>query len=398
MLKVAFVVQRYGLEVNGGAELHCRWIAEHMSKYWNVQVLTTCAVDYMTWKNEYNPGIDSINGVAVRRFPVDEQRDIKKFNQFSKIIFGHNNSFEDEITWMKLQGPYSSSLLSHLKEKKDHYDYFIFFTYLYATTFFGLPIVKDKAILVPTAHDEPPIYLKIFDELFNKPVYFIYNSQQEMEFLLRRFKSLKKGKIIGVGINFPDDINGDKFRKKYHLKKDFILFIGRIDMSKRCDELFDFFLRYKKNHKKDIHLVLLGKAQMEIPRSKDIIPLGFVSEQDKFDALDAARLLIVPSPYESLSMASLEAFLTATPVLANGKCKVLIELCRNSHGGLYYTNQSEFSECLDFLLDNNKISKKIGKQGKDYANRNYNWNTIKDKYIEMIKDLTPLHSTIGTIE
>jgi len=168
-LKIAFVVQRYGLEVNGGAEFHCRLVAEHLSKYFDVEVLTTCAVDYITWKNDYPEGVETLNGVLVRRFPVDYERDLLKFNKFSEKIFGNIHTCEDEVEWMKLQGPYSTKLLYYIKNTKDDYTYFIFFTYLYCTTFFGLPLVKEKALLVPTAHDEPPIYLSIFSSLFNNP-------------------------------------------------------------------------------------------------------------------------------------------------------------------------------------------------------------------------------------
>lgn len=70
-LRVALVVQRYGLEVNGGAELLCRMIAERLASRHSVEVLTTCAVDYVTWKNEYAPGLAEVNGIPVRRFRVD---------------------------------------------------------------------------------------------------------------------------------------------------------------------------------------------------------------------------------------------------------------------------------------------------------------------------------------
>lgn len=385
MIKVAFVVQRYGLEVNGGAELHCRWIAEHMSHYWDVEVLTTCAIDYITWKDEYSHGKHYINKIPVWRFPVDRERD-KRFNRFSQIVLSNNTSREIELKWMISQGPYSTALLNYIEEKKDHYDYFIFFTYLYAPTFFGLPLVKEKAFLVPTAHDEPAIYLKIFDELFRMPIGLIYNSQQEMNFLCKRFKHLSRGQVIGVGINSPDCFDGDRFCRKYNIDKNFVLYIGRVDSGKGCGELFDFFLRYKKDYK--MKLVLIGKPYMDIPQSKDIIPLGFVSEQDKFDALDASRVLINPSLYESLSMVALEAFLTNTPVLANGRCLVLKEQCRESNGGLYYTNYAEFSESLDFLLNHNETSKEMGRQGADFVKKNYNWSHIENKYIELINQLS----------
>lgn len=393
MLKAAFVVQRYGLEVNGGAELHCRWVAEHMSKYWNVEVVTTCAIDYLTWKNEYSPGKDHVNGIPVQRFQVDEERDIETFNQFSRTILRGNNSREAELKWMKLQGPYSTDLFSYIENKKDYYDYFIFFTYLYATTFFGLPMVKEKAILVPTAHDEPPIYLNIFDKFFHLPIFFIYNSQQEKKFLSHKFNYDRKGEIVGVGIDCPDNFDGDRFCKKYNLGKKIILYIGRIDVSKGCDHLFEFFLRFRENNKMEIDLVLLGKKQMDIPENENIIALDYVSEQDKFDALDASRLLIIPSFYESLSMVTLEAFLTKTPVLANGRCLVLKDLCKDSNGGLYYNNYTEFSECLDFLLNHNEISEKIGHQGSMYASKKFSWKCVEDKYLQIIDQINTQRST-----
>ena len=385
-MKVAFVVQRYGLEVNGGAELHCRWIAEHMSKYWDVEVLTTCAINYDTWKNEFKSGKDEINGVSIRRFSVDGERD-KRFNQFSEIVLKNNNRREIELKWMKMQGPYSTTLFNYLEEKKDYYDYFIFFTYLYAITFFGLPIVKKKALLVPTAHDEPPIYLKIFDELFAQPMRIIFNSQQEMNFLRRRFKNLSEGAIVGVGINCPDNFDGNRFCRKYNLDKSFLLYIGRIDIGKGCEELFNYFLKFKKYHKTKINLVLLGKPEMDIPQSEDILSLGFVTEQDKFDALDASELLIVPSPYESLSMVTLEAFLTKTPVLTNGRSLVLKDQCIKSNGGLYYTSFAEFSESLKYFLDHSEISRKLGRQGAVFAEKNYNWNIIENKYLNLINQM-----------
>ena len=55
-MKLAVVVQRYGAEINGGAELHARYIAEHLARHHDVEVLTTCARDYVTWANELPSG------------------------------------------------------------------------------------------------------------------------------------------------------------------------------------------------------------------------------------------------------------------------------------------------------------------------------------------------------
>lgn len=385
--KVALVVQRYGLEVNGGAEFHCRLIAEHLSKYFDVEVLTTCAVDYTTWKNDYSAGVEALNGVLVRRFPVDYERDLLKFNKFSEKIFGNIHTYEDEIEWMKLQGPYSTKLLNYLKSNKDNYTCFIFFTYLYCTTFFGLPLVKEKALLVPTAHNEPPIYLPIFNSLFNCPSRFIYNTEEEKNLVISKFRvSNIPSDVVGVGIDIPDKIDSASFVQKYDLDN-FVIFVGRIEESKGCQELFDYFLRYKKENKSSIKLVLLGKQTMEIPKNPDILSLGFVPEKDKFNGIKSAKLLIMPSKYESLSMVLLESWLCNTPVLVNGECDVLKGQCIRGNAGLYYENYDEFKACLDFLLANDGIRNAMGKNGMKFVLKNYSWENIEKKYISILKSI-----------
>jgi glycosyltransferase involved in cell wall biosynthesis len=386
-LKIAFVVQRYGLEVNGGAESHCRLVAEHLSRYFEIEIITTCAIDYMTWKNEYPSGLEVLNGVTVRRFPVDYERDVLKFNKFSEKIFGNVHSYEDEIEWMKLQGPYSTPLLDYLKNNKDNYTYFIFFTYLYCTTFFGLPLVKEKALLVPTAHDEPPIYLSIFNSLFKNPKGFIYNTEEEKLFVTSKFHVENiLSDVVGVGIDVPGQIEENSFVQK-HKMDDFIIYVGRIDESKGCKELFDYFIRYKMEKESSIKLLLLGKPIMKVPKHVDILSLGFVSEQEKFNWIKSAKLLIMPSRYESLSMVLLEAWLCNTAVLVNGKCTVLKGQCIRGNAGLYYEDYYEFEGCLDFLLSEDKVRNTLGKNGMEFVLENYSWEIIEKKYISLLQKI-----------
>lgn len=389
-MKIAFVVQRYGLEVNGGAELLCRQVAEHLSEYFDIEIITTCAIDYITWNNEYSPGKEILNGLTIWRFPVDNPRDMLKFNTYSERIFGDSGRRkDDEISWMELQGPYSKKLFDFIKMNRNSYDYFIFFTYLYCTTFFGLPPVKDKAILVPTAHDEPPIYLKIFDAIFNLPKAISYNTEEEKRFVNKRFNNHHiLNDVIGVGFEVPGVIYPNKFRDKYKINDNFITYIGRIDESKGCGELFDYFMRYKEERRSDLKLVLLGKSAMKIPEDYDIIPLGFISDEDKFDGIAASDLLIMPSKYESFSMVLMEAWGCKKAVLVNGNCDVLKGHCLRSNGGLWYENYEEFKECLDLLILDDRLRAKMGENGKKYVEENYSWSKIEDKYIRLLEALS----------
>jgi glycosyltransferase involved in cell wall biosynthesis len=375
------------LEVNGGAEFLCRLVAEHLSKYFEIDVITTCAIDHMTWKNEYSPGEEVLNGVPVMRFPVDYERNVPKFNKFSEKIFSNSHTYEDEIEWIKRQGPYSTKLLNYIKSNKDNYTYFVFFTYLYCTTYFGLPLVKEKALLVPTAHDEPPIHLSIFKSLFKSPRGLIYSTKEEQNFVSSHFQVANVPyDIIGVGIDIPDKPNSVSFVQKYNFDN-FIIYVGRIEEMKGCNELFDYFIRYKKEKKSSIKLVLLGKQTLKVPKHPDIVSLGFVSEHDKFNGIKAAKILIMPSKYESLSIVLLESWLCNTAVLVNGKCNVLKCQCIRGNSGLYYENYHEFAECLDVLLENDAMRNTMGKNGMKFVLENYSWEIIEKKYISLLNQI-----------
>ncbi|HEX8281032.1 MAG TPA: hypothetical protein VF551_06625, partial [Chthoniobacterales bacterium] len=233
--RVAFVVQRCGPEVNGGAEVHCLQLAQHMAQWWDTEVLTTCALDYMRWENFYPAGAQEAGGTLIRRFPVEQPRDVERFDRASTELQarGLQVDLETQENWMREQGPLSPELLEYLRVNADRYDAFIFFGYLYATTYFGLPLVAEKAWLAPLAHDEWPIYLSMWDRIFALPQRFLFNTDAERDFLRARFPSLPlNGVVVGVGIDAPRQTRPEEFRARYSLERPFLLYVGRIDKSK----------------------------------------------------------------------------------------------------------------------------------------------------------------------
>jgi glycosyltransferase involved in cell wall biosynthesis len=384
-MKLAFVVQRYGAAINGGAELHCRWIAEHMSRHAEVEVLTTRADDYITWKNHYPGGRESVNGVPVRRFGVRRRRDPDRFGRVQERVFTREHALADELRWLDEEGPRAPGLIRHIRRHADDYDFFVFFSYRYYHSYWGIRAVPDKSILVPTAERDPVVHLRIFRDLFRMPRAFVYNSVEERE-MIRRASGNDgvPGDVVGVGIEVPEAASGARFRAERGIEGDYILYVGRIDANKGCPELFRSFSRFKRETGSPVRLVLIGSPVIPVPDHPDILPLGFLPEQDKFDALDGALALVMPSFYESLSMVTLEAWAMRKPVLANARCAVLKGQCLRSNAGLFYDDYGEFREALGLLLESPGLRRSLGENGRAYYEANYSWERVEDKYLALL--------------
>ena len=427
-MKIAFIVQRYGAEILGGSEYHCRLIAERLAPKHQVEVLTTCAMDYVSWKNEYPEGSDRIRGVTVRRFANARTRDIHEFNRYSEWIFNNAHNRDEEMEWLRQQGPWCPALLEYLERNHHQYDILIFFTYLYAPTVLGTRIAPHKSILVPTAHDEPAIHLDLYRDLFSLPAGVAYNTEVERRFLTTHFSiRAVEEEIVGCGVDLPatqwrsrsdapqsapenqqeDDADapeadaseelspsfrphlaqrGTTFRRRHRLHGQFALYGGRIDPGKGCEELIEYFSTYVQDGG-DASLVLMGVKLMPLPEEPFIRFAGRLSDQERLQALEAATVVVVPSPYESLSLLALESFAVGTPVLANARSEVLVDHCHKSNAGLYYADRDEFTECLRLLLADPHLRENMGRNGRAYVKQNYRWDVIIGKYEKMFSRL-----------
>lgn len=395
--RVKIVVQRYGEEVNGGAELHARWLAEHLSAVADVEVLTTCALDYQTWANHFEAGGSMVGEIPVQRFSVDKPRNWKRVQRGTRKIVLGEPSVMEEIDWMREQGPNSEGLLRAIASAYDETDVFIFFSHIYAQTVYGLPLVNDKAILVPTAHDDPFVRLRVFRPTFHLPRAIAYNTETEKRLVEQvsgnaGVRSAVVGIGInapGIGINAPDEAKSQRFRKNYGIEGAYLLYVGRIAPSKNIPALLEEWVAFKESWEgKPLTLVLAGKNHLDLPEREDVKAVGFISEQDKFDGIVGARAVVMPSTYESLSMIVLESWLMGTPTLVNGECAVLKDQTRLSGGGLYYGSSAEFTATLTRLLSLSDADRTmLGESGKRFVQNRYNWERIVGVYQALFDEI-----------
>lgn len=382
--KIAFVCQRYGIEVNGGSELYCMQTAEHLSEYYDVTVYTTCALDYVTWKNYYPAGEEMLRGVRVKRWQVTREREQERFDRISRDVYSNpNHTDQEEIRWIEEQGPICREVIQALQEEHTQYRVVFFMTYLYYLSATGLPRRFENAVLIPTLHDEPPVYLRAYDKVFESAKALLWLTPEEREFAYIRFPFIrnKRQMLIGAGIDepaealpeIPQELKGSQY----------LVYAGRIDESKGCAEMFDFFLKMKKDQNSELKLVLMGKPVMKIPEHPDIIRLGFVSEEMKLAVMKEAFALLLFSHFESLSMVVLESMMMGRPVLVSEKCAVLKGHCIRSGAGLYFNSYPEFAGCVNWLERHPDEYQIMRESGKRYVKENYTWKVIIGKYREL---------------
>jgi glycosyltransferase involved in cell wall biosynthesis len=401
--KIAFIVQRFGAEVNGGAELHCRLIAERLNTIYDVEILTSCAKNHITWFDEYEPGISAINNLKVRRFASGNPQNRKKLrlitrklnkkstyqkmlrflgllNVYEKLI-PSTITDEDYEKWVEYQGPYLPQLIEYLKENEDQFDVLIFFTYLYYPTIEGLKVAPEKSILAPTAHDEPPIHYPIFKKVFNSPKALLYNTLSEKRLVNRLFDNKDiYSDIAGVGIDIIGPSGSINVSEIIGFNDDYLVYIGRVDALKGCAMLCDYLIRYNTTVDKPVKLVLVGQVTMPVPADKNIVVLGFVADDVKNALLKNAKALVMPSFYESLSLVTLESMAYGIPVIANKTCEVLKDHIESSKAGFLFDDFDDFSQTVNELFNPETDLDGMSENGKAYIAKNYTWEASLEKY------------------
>jgi glycosyltransferase involved in cell wall biosynthesis len=394
-MKLACVVHRFGADIAGGSEGHCRLIAEHLAARHDVTIITTCARDHITWANHYPAGESRLRAggasagqaaasLRVLRFNVAHERDMRRFMDLSDLIAADQASAADQEAWFRENGPDAPGLLEHLRVHGGDYDRVLFWAYRYAGSYFGLPLVQDRAVLVPTAEEDPLIHVDALDTFFARPRGFLFLTPEEETLVTARVSAKKPSAIIGSGLDpAPARVDLSPLTA-LGIRDPFVLYLGRIDPNKGCQALIRHFLRYVEGGG-DVPLVMAGPSSMEIPVHPLIRPLGFVDEPVREALLSAARALIMPSPYESLSMVLLEAWNHGRPALVNARCKVLRGQVTRANGGLYYNNAAEFAAGLDYLLTHQPAADAMGRQGLAYVEREYRWPEVIDKIESVLR-------------
>lgn len=400
MKKIGFVIPWFADDIPGGAEAELRGLVSHLSKAgMELEVLTTCIkqADSDWGENYYKEGADTAAGVPVRRFPVEKRdegafgRVVSKLHRDEKISLSEEMIYIDEM----YKCP---SMYEYMKKNEDDYEFFVFIPYLFATTYYGCKMFAHKAVVIPCLHDESYAYLKCFRDVFTNVRGMIFHALPEYELADKLYDlSAVNAQVLGEGIYTDMSGDADRFRQKYEIDNEFVLYAGRKDIGKGVHLLPGFISAYNLHNDSDIKLILIGGGDISIASSdkKYVIDLGYVPIQDKYDAMSAALCLCQPSTLESFSLVVMESFICGRPVIVNEMCAVTSHFARVSGGGLYFSDYRDFAGCVDYFLSNPETARIMGENGRKFAVENFNWDVIVEKYTKYFHEISNEISNTG---
>ena len=382
---IAYVCPRYA-EGNtvGGAETLLKAQAHHAAAAGRrVSFLTTCANNHFTWENEIPEGARRDGKVEVHYFPVDTDRDLEAFSHAQELISRRARyTPEDEDAWLS-NSVNSTALIGHLRKAGASYDRIVIGPYLFGLTYYASHIFPLKTFLVPCLHDEGFAYTRALRHMFQRVAGQLFNTDVERDFA-RRLYDLPETRchVVGVGID-AHDTDPDATSRHHGIDGPYILYSGRREPLKGTPLLIEYFRTFRERTGRPLRLVFTGTGEISIPKeiSDSVTDLGFVSEQEKLDAMAGAVSFCHPSVNESLSIVILEAWLAGTPALVHARSAVMQSQCRKSNGGLWFRDYPEFEEALLFLLDQPAGREALASAGKSFTEREYCWSAIEAKLL-----------------
>ncbi len=378
------MVPRYGPSIIGGAESAARAFAERLvsCKGWEVDVLTSCAEDFVTWADVLPPGEEEVNGVRVVRFPSSAGRD-PSFHPLSASLLADpaHASLADAEEWVERQGPVVPKLVEAALDSSS--DALIFYPYLYYPTVRLIDRTATPTILHPAAHDEPALRLPVFARVFDAADGLVFQTVAERELVQTRFPiATHRQLLLGLGVDEPGPASSGVLARP---DVPYLVCLGRVDRHKGSLLLADLFAAYKRRRPGPLRLVFAGPVVEAPPDHPDIDVVGPVSEPEKWALLDGALALVSPSLWEAFSLVVAEAWSAETPVVVNKACEATVEHCARSGGGLSFSGYAEFEGVLDLLINNEPLRLRLGSFGHAYVDRWFRWPRIIDRYASFVE-------------
>jgi glycosyltransferase involved in cell wall biosynthesis len=396
-VKIAYITVRYGAAVVGGAETACRQLAEHLAADGvDVSVHTTCAVDSSTWADVLVPGRSVEGGVTVHRYRSRSGRD-RRFDEYSGEVLADPSAqpAARQVEWVRRQGPVCPAAVDGA-EAEDA-DLIVATPYLFwPTVEAARRAAPGRVVLHPAAHDEPPIRLPLFEDVFAAAAGLAFYTDAERRLAEHLFPFLagRPQLVVGLGVDPAVSTDDAAFRAASGIgQRPYLLCLGRVDEGKGTAVLAHFFSAYKRRRPGPLTLVFAGPVVHRPADHPDIVVTGELTEPLKWSALAGATALVNPSVNESFSIVLLEAWAAGRPALVNARCGPTAEHARRSRAGLAFGSYGSFEAAVDRLVADPATARAMGDAGRAYVERSFAWPVVTARYRRWLEQLVAARQT-----
>jgi glycosyltransferase involved in cell wall biosynthesis len=388
--RIAFVPPRFGRQVIGGSEAVMREIAIALGQRgWDVEVLTTCAVDHYSWANALPEGEGEEDGVHVRRFANRHHSSLTGLHAQQKIQAEVLPTLDEQVSWLSWRFTVPG-LFEHLLRHGSDYDAVIFSPYLFWTTTVCLPLVRERAVVMPCLHDELYARLDVVQPSLTDPARLWFLSEPEHALAHRLAPLRAPHAVTGAGVDVPEGYDPEGFRERFGLRRPFLLFAGRREPEKGWNWLVDAFTRAVVDHGVDMDLVTMGVGDVDPPAeiASRVFDLGSLPSHERDNAMAAATAYAQPSRMESFSRSVMEAWLAETPVLAIEGGEVVAWHCARSGGGRTFADGASLAACLHELTGDPAAAAEMARRGRAYVLEFYTWPVVIDRIEADLAEMT----------
>lgn len=389
--RIAFVPARYGKDVIGGAEIVMSHLATGFrDRGWEVEVLTTCAMDHFRWDNVLPAGRSEQDGIVVHRFPaVLSTAGAERARLEAEIHADRPLSPQEQQRWMN-DGMRVPELYHHLLDHAAGYRAVVLGPYMFWPAFAGSQVAPERSILWTCLHDEPYAYLDLFKPVLSGVAGLLFQSPPEHDLAHRISPRLAPHALTGCGVEVPESYDPEGFCERYGIEGPFVLYAGRREGAKGWERLLEGFARATVHRNLPFSLVTMGGGDVNPPESVKgrVVDVGFLPDHERDNAFAAASAYLQPSAYEAFSRTIMEAWLAGTPVIANAASAVVAHHCEASGAGLLYDDDLELEEALAFLAEAPEAAAAMATSGRDYVLRNYQWPDVLDRVEAAVLQMT----------
>ncbi|CAK9086091.1 Glycosyltransferase 1 domain-containing protein 1 [Durusdinium trenchii] len=390
---VIFVTPWYG-HFAGGAEAAARSFAEHLARRgWNVEVLTTCCRDPYSswWKSDLPEGSEVVNGVTVRRFPVNPEGE-HIFHQLNAKNTASGLFDEAEQKAYVTHSINSDALVKYAAEHA-HDKLIVALPYTQGVVYSLVTALPGQVCVMSCLHDEPQMYWSTTGTLLDSSRRIFFLTEEEKDLAIRHYgravgRRLVESPVVGVGTELPagidellaDEEQVDSIIEDLNLPSKFFVYLGRKDVGKNVPQLVQYFRTYRAQGGQ-AHLLFLGGGVAElVPHDVGMRDLGYLPEDQKFAILSRALGLINLSENESFSLAIMEAWLCGVPVVVSANCEITAAHCLHSGGGVAVSTPTEFVTMLR-TLESDSLRHAMGAAGRRYTRKHYSWDSVLDRLL-----------------